>query len=259
MNRGFQTNQRILPSGLAFRFVIVLLLCSAAIAQDTLEPNPNDGTITVNNIDWVENVGYFENTDSGLIYNWGTIDNRGLPLFAGIIDNFNLIENHNIINNQGEIVNNNQGEIVNFFGGAIDNRGTIDNDNIIDNQGTIDNWGTIYNYEFGTINNNAPGTIDNYGTIINDGTWNINSTFNNDGIFKGSGTFIGNLETLSGTLAPGSSAGTMTIQGDYTLGGTGTLEIEIWGICAGVIRPTGHYRDGLSAGRQYQLFVPGWL
>jgi hypothetical protein len=85
------------------------------------------------------------------------------------------------------------------------------------------------------------GTFYNYNTLFNDGIFRNVSTFFNKGkgIFKGEGTFTGNLDSGIGTIAPGSSAGTMVVEGDYTLkdylgdsnfgNGSGTLEIEIGG------------------------------
>ena len=56
-------------------------------------------------------------------------------------------------------------------------------------------------------------------------------------------TFNGDLLQSGGTLAPGNSPGTTIINGDYTLGTGGTLEIDI---------------EGLTAGSQYdQLVVSG--
>jgi hypothetical protein len=94
----------------------------------------------------------------------------------------------------------------------------------------------------------GPGIINNYNTIenkagalfVNDGTFdNTSGIFINAGIFRGEGTFVGNLDTGTGIVAPGSSAGTMVVNGDYTLkdylgdltfgDGSGTLEIEIGG------------------------------
>ena len=41
------------------------------------------------------------------------------------------------------------------------------------------------------------------------------------------GQFDGDLEQQGGTLAAGTSPGTLTINGDYTLDGSGTLEVEL--------------------------------
>jgi len=130
-------------------------------------------------------------------WNYGTIDNQP----------WSTIVNNGVINNS-------------FLG-------TINNSYIINNTGTIDN-----EYK-GTINNSH--IINNSGTINNSGIINSSlGTFNNQGTLKGTGTFIGTLDTGTGTVAPGNSAGTMYVDGDYILAGTGILDIEIGGFTAGL-------------------------
>ena len=53
------------------------------------------------------------------------------------------------------------------------------------------------------------------------------------GTVSGSGTVGGNLNNSSGTVAPGNSPGILTIDGDYTQGGSGTLALEIGGLLPG--------------------------
>jgi autotransporter-associated beta strand protein len=58
---------------------------------------------------------------------------------------------------------------------------------------------------------------------------------------KGNGTFVGGLITDSGsTVAPGASAGVLTVAGDLTIGGGSTLSLEL---------------DGTTAGTQYDQLV----
>ncbi|HEX3882272.1 MAG TPA: autotransporter-associated beta strand repeat-containing protein, partial [Stellaceae bacterium] len=47
------------------------------------------------------------------------------------------------------------------------------------------------------------------------------------GMLKGFGTIGGNLSNNAGTVAPGGSIGTLTVGGNYTQGGGGTLSIEV--------------------------------
>ena len=88
--------------------------------------------------------------------------------------------------------------------------------------------------------------VDSNSTTLNDdlknietinltgGTWHINGIISNNtdgiemtgGVLKGTGTF-GDLNVTDGTLAPGNSIGTTTIDGDLTLGTDSTLEIEV--------------------------------
>ncbi len=51
-------------------------------------------------------------------------------------------------------------------------------------------------------------------------------------VFGGSGLVGGDLVNLSGTIAPGTSPGTLTVNGDFSQSPAGTLEIEIagWGV-----------------------------
>ena len=65
-------------------------------------------------------------------------------------------------------------------------------------------------------------------------------TFNFSAGRLSAGTFKGDLYNYGGTLAPGSSAGTMTIEGDYEQESTGAIEIELGGLDVGT-----HY-DKLS-------------
>lgn len=242
----------------AFSLVVVILMCSASTAQQ-LTPNPNlpGNTITITgqaqNIDFFDNYGTIDN--QGLIDNWGTIDN------SGTFDNLNTFYNYMFVDNYGaiynsDLINNWGGTIYNHQEGCIDNRmwGTIDNlgGNIYNDGGTIynqifatiyssgstinpiviNNWGHIYNW--GTIDNNTWSTIQNSGTIENSGTIDSQyGTFLNQGTLTGTGTFRGNLLNDSGTVAPGSSPGTMTIEGNFTLAGSGILDIEIGGFTAG--------------------------
>jgi hypothetical protein len=239
----------------------------------------NDGTIS-NWLDGtIDNDGTINNQLGGIIDSDGTINN----LTDGYIINSDRIYNWRTIYNDGAISNKSGGDIRNLSGvinnrdtGTIDNystihnaSGTINNKGIIDNKlgGTIENYGTINNKLGGTIKNegtinNAFGTINNKGIISNSDTFNNSSgTFNNYGIYQGTGTFIGTLDTGSGTVAPGNSAGTMNVEGNYILDGTGTLEIEIGGFAPGLglsdlLDITG--TADLSGGTINFLFIDGY-
>ena len=165
------------------------------------------------------------------IYNYslGTINNS----FSGTIEG-DRFKNEGTINNQGTIY----AELRNYDDGIINNQGTItwyESSSI----GTINNTGTIKSVDFfynsGTINNqgtfNSP--IFNYGTINNDGIIGGTYFINNMGTLKGTGTIIGDISN-PGILAPGNSAGTMTIDGDFKLYSSGILDIEIGGFTSGL-------------------------
>ncbi len=53
------------------------------------------------------------------------------------------------------------------------------------------------------------------------------------GTISGSGTVGGNLDNTSSTVAPGNSPGVLTVNGNYTQGSGGTLEIEVTGTSPG--------------------------
>ena len=66
------------------------------------------------------------------------------------------------------------------------------------------------------------------GTMVDDGTLD-NATVTGTGILKGSGTITGNLTNTSGSVQPGDSPGTLTVNGNFTQGSGGTLQIEVNG------------------------------
>jgi fibronectin-binding autotransporter adhesin len=109
----------------------------------------------------------------------------------------------------------------------------------------LGNGGT-YNMRDGTLNAGAlnnqgnfnyTGGAANIGTVENTGTFNVNVTSMNisrgftqlAGILKGSGQINGNVTINGGTVTPGNSPGTLTINGNYTQGALGTLLIELGG------------------------------
>lgn len=113
------------------------------------------------------------------------------------------------------------------------------------------NGGTLYFLGVSTIANNggtmqaAPNSTisgqggqflaQSSGTIdLNDGTFDFPSGLDlNGGQLIGSGTFKGPIRNNGGTVAPGHSPGLMTVNGDYTQGANGVLNLEIGGTTAG--------------------------
>ncbi len=78
------------------------------------------------------------------------------------------------------------------------------------------------------------GTFTNAGTIVLDPTGTLNSPqLVNTGTLKGTGTVTGSVENTSGIVSPGASPGKLTLNGNYTQGAGGRLEIEIAGTGAG--------------------------
>jgi len=97
---------------------------------------------------------------------------------------------------------------------------------------SLQNAGT-FDFTGGTFK--AVTTSTNSGTLAigKDVIFQGGMTNNVGGILTGSGTVQGNVEN-SGTLAPGNSPGTFTINGDYTQTGDGTLVAELGGYEKGV-------------------------
>ncbi len=221
---------------------------SGDITNEWSISNEDTGTIYNRADGWLLNLGGIENSgiidNSGRIdnveylSNAGTIDNRA----GGTIDNYGL-DNSGIINNSGTIYNE---DMHNRDLGTINNMGNmftferLENSGIINNFGTFDNVYNLDNWTGGTLNNEGmlinEGWLDNWGTIDNSGTIDntLGGTFTNYGTLRGTGTFIGDLINDGGVVAPGSSPGTMTIDGNFTLAGTGILDIEIGGLAPGL-------------------------
>lgn len=75
----------------------------------------------------------------------------------------------------------------------------------------------------------APSTFTNAGTIaLAGGTLSFGDTVTSSGRLTGVGTITGSVDN-SGVVAPGSSPGTLAVNGGYTQGAGGSLEIEIAG------------------------------
>ncbi len=210
-----------------------------------------------NNVDHVTtNYGTFDNT--GTLNNHGTVFNRGAMnnLAGGSIVNASRFDATGSLDNQGDIENtgtfyadgtiNNAGTFDNRADGRLDIVGQVDNSSDLNNFGDIDHFGTltntsqIYNDQTGTIYAETgsliknDGAIQNNGTITNNGTFDSTAgTFENVGRYQGTGTFLGTLDSGAGTIAPGNSAGTMTVAGNFLLSDMGTLEIEIGGFDTG--------------------------
>jgi hypothetical protein len=202
----------------------------------------NDGIVNNNgsliNSSWIENNGTFTN------FSW--VDND-----SGFVNNGILFNNltGNISNSgQGSIYNNNiifnKGSIENGFYGKIVNSGTIYNDgyllntyySVINNYGTISGTGT-YTHKIATgtdeLSINSGNIIQksvniDTGLFVNDGVITISDQICNYGILSGKGLINGNVFN-DGQLLPGSSVGSMNIDGNYTQYNEGIIEIDISG------------------------------
>ena len=130
--------------------------------------------------------------------------------------------------NTGTLVTGTGGTLVNGFkfrnGGLIANAGTIDSQSTITNSGTFNNTGTLAGS--GTYIQTAGQTIDN-GIMTQKSIAIDGGTLSGAGIINGN-VSIGNL----GSVSPGNSPGTITINGNFN--SSGTLVFEITGTGTGL-------------------------
>ena len=132
-------------------------------------------------------------------------------------------------------------------GGTLTNTGTLETDpgtSIVGDSARVD--GSITN-SGGTINVNTTTAFSGSGTTLTQtgGATTIASAQTLDltgstgtfelqrGRLNGSGTLRGSLNNSGGTVAPGASPGTLTVNGSYSQGASGTLEIAADGHSAG--------------------------
>ena len=87
--------------------------------------------------------------------------------------------------------------------------------------------------DYGTLQFNSSGTTDLTGINLEVGaTGQVLGGGFELGLgaeLTGDGLITGDVMNMSGTVAPGSSPGKLTVEGDYTQGADGTLLIDIWG------------------------------
>ena len=162
------------------------------------------------------------------LYNEGSFTNSGTTTITGS----GRIENNGAMSNSGMIdVGVVSGDLYNYSGRTLHNlaTGTIQVGLMSANSGLINNEGTLTILGGAEFDNE--GTIDNHGTLNNDGIIDIwtGGELNNYGLLTGKGTVEGDL-TSTGDVAPGTSAGWMTVNGTYTQEAAGTLLIELGGI-----------------------------
>jgi hypothetical protein len=85
----------------------------------------------------------------------------------------------------------------------------------------------------GTLSGSATHDVSG-GTLTDNGTINGNVALSGGGLLNGAnGTVNGMLANVSGTVAPGSSPGTLTVNGPFTQGAGGTLDIDVTGTSPG--------------------------
>lgn len=221
----------------------------------------NAGTLTV---DPASGTGAYLDSNGGSVTNSGTMtfeqsaSLRGVTLNQGAID----IADAKTLAQQSESCGNTGPKVINDSGGSINATGTGTLSVINYEQGNGTTSGTApVQIPCGTLkytgtgastvqmNGGAPMTGDlaagqtlrilgsvsnaaftNAGTIVlATGGSSLGGSVTNTGRLTGIGTVSGSVDNTSGTVAPGSSPGILTVNGTYVQGAAGNLEIEVEG------------------------------
>jgi len=215
----------------------------------------------LNNSGALNNYGELDSEQNGQIFNLagGTITNYGrvsITEFSGSMEN----ELGAQLNNKGQLFIN-DGSLLNY--GTLNNTGTIRVNSLTSQP--LENFGVLVNS--GTLNVDFESYMDNYSSFTNSGTVTIESSNSGErgrfstttnyvqtagntvvngilsasngaiidirgGTLSGNGTINGAV-VMGGTLSPGNSPGTLTINGNYTQMSGGTLLEELAGIIPG--------------------------
>ena len=189
----------------------------------------------------------------------GNVANNGILAF----NRSDVVTFGGMISGTGSVQQNGTGTTIltgnnTYTGGTIINAGTlqlgvggttgsivgnvIDNGELIFNRsdavtfgGVISGTGTLVKLGAGTLtlpsaNTYTGATTVNGGSLIVDGSIaSANTLVNPGGLLGGQGIIRGNLVN-GGVVSPGSSPGTLTVNGNYTQNPNGTLRIEVAGL-----------------------------
>lgn len=205
-------------------------------------------------------------TNSGVMTNDGLFKNNGNSVLDGTFTNTGTLNNNNYMYNQFGATLINEGTMTSYYldnsgysggpGSSIVNgvSGTLTNTynlgnapgSTIDNKGSLTNvsgatlWNNGAMTNSGTLNHNTGSQMYGSGTLTQTaGQLNVNGDLEQGqvniqgGSLTGSGTIDANVVNSGGTVAPGSSPGTLFIDGDFTQTLAGTLNTEIGGTTAG--------------------------
>ncbi|HKP93893.1 MAG TPA: hypothetical protein VJS88_08340 [Chthoniobacterales bacterium] len=162
-------------------------------------------------------IGAFGNFFRLNLVNSGLIEaTTGLTVYVNSSQNSNVANNGGTFraaNGASYLQFNGPGAVVNNDGGVIEALGTS---NLLFTGGA-------------TLTNNSGGTID-----FNGGTLQVDAGLDlNGGTLRGNGTIQGEVRNNGGVFAPGHSPGKITVNGNYTQGGNGVLNMEIGGTAPG--------------------------
>ena len=178
--------------------ILSLLVTSFAIGQDQISPNPNFGTIIIdqnsfnseeflnegsifNNAGFNNNAGLINNGD---FFNSFTCVNFGSIISSGQFLNDNQLTNVGTFTNTGDYTNQAGSNLVNsssfYNASTLLNQGTVFNYLEMSNSSTFNNFGTFGNY--GDLMNT--GEVINSNMTINLGSISNVNTFTNIGILQ---------------------------------------------------------------------------
>ena len=220
---------------------------------DNLGTLNNEGTInnhtlynylTLNNTGTINNNNYSLFSNGGTINNSGTIYNQNNSLldWGGTINNTGTIYNSSgpvntsysvgTLNNAGRFLNDSGGYFDNV--GTIYNSGTLTNNGVMNNEGSISNTGTVLIASGATLASTGTYTQSAGATVV-DGSFSSSTAIQiNGGMLSGNGVIQGDV-AMNGTLSPGNSPGTLTINGNYTQLAGGTFSAELAGLTPGTL------------------------
>ena len=198
----------------------------------------NNGILAFNRSDFV--------TFNGLISGTGGVQQNGTGTTVLVANN---TYTGGTTINAGALQLGAGGTTGSIVGDVIDNGALIFNrSDAVTFGGVISGTGNVVKLGTGTLtlpgtNTYTGATTVNGGSLIVDGSIaSANTLVNPGGLLGGSGIIGGNLVN-SGVVSPGSSPGTLTVNGDYTQNPSGTLRIEVAGLSPGqfdVLAVNGH-------------------
>lgn len=203
----------------------------------TLNPNPSTGSATFRVVSTGNTLGSDVAAGDTLIVEGGSLSNDG------VLNSTDDRTNNGTIR-LSSIDNIRTGRLTFTSGKTLTNAGTLESiqgsggggpdreiqANLV-NQGTF-NVGYRLNFDqaSATLTQSSGATNINANLDISGsaGTFTLNG-----GTVGGTSNLSGNLNNVSGTVAPGNSPGVFSVTGDYSQGSTGTLAIQLGGSNAG--------------------------
>lgn len=165
--------------------------------------------------------------NSGGILNIGSSDGIAASANIGNVRvegsrNFSSSARYNYNHSNGQVSGDGLPAILNNNGGLVVNSGGSG----------LTLTSSVELAEGSTNTNNTSLILQSGVTLTNNANISGTGAVTNNGTIAGTGTFGGAL-TNNGTVSPGTSAGTLTISGDYSSHGSSELDIELGGTSAG--------------------------